>query len=158
MGTERSGGEQTGHERRTFLRGLLTGSLVMGALGLLGGMIAYVFPPERQAFRLGQLRVRVGREGEIPIGGGKQAQYRERPVWVLHLKRGYVAFSAMCTHQGCIVRWDEDRRLLSCPCHNGLFDTHGNVVSGLPRKPLARYRVEVVRGEIFLTGRSGEGT
>jgi Rieske Fe-S protein len=77
------------------------------------------------------------------------------PVWVLHLKEGWSAFSAICTHRGCIVHWDEKRQTLSCPCHAGLFDTNGNVLSGLPRRPLKRFRVSVVRDEIFIG--PGEG-
>ncbi len=143
------------HERRTFLSKLLGGALIISAVGAIGAMMAYLFPPERRVFNPARRRMRVARADEIPLGKGKQVLFDGEPVWVLHLKGGWSAFSAICTHQGCIVHWDEKRLVLSCPCHGGLFDTNGNVLSGLPRRPLKRFRVSVVRDEIFIG--PGEG-
>jgi Rieske Fe-S protein len=39
-----------------------------------------------------------------------------------------VAFSAACTHRGCIVQWQENTRQFICPCHNGTFDATGHPV------------------------------
>ncbi len=140
-------------DRRTFLGQLLTGSLIVSLVGLVGTIMAYLFPPERRIFNPARRRLRVARADEIPIGRGKQVLFNGEPVWVLHLKGSWIALSAICTHQGCIVQWDEKRSTLSCPCHDGLFDAQGNVLSGLPRRPLKRFRVSVVKDEIFI----GEG-
>lgn len=139
-----------GSDRRTFLSGLLKGSIVVGLLSALGGISAYLFPPERREFNPGRLRLRVGRVDDFTVGQGKQVQLGSRPVWVLRLRGGFIALSAICTHQGCIVDWDEKRRLLRCPCHGGLFDFHGNVIAGLPQRPLERLRVEVLGDEVFV--------
>lgn len=146
--------EETGTERRAFLGRLLQGSVMVGFLSLLGGVMAFLFPPERQAFNPGRLRFRVGSVRDFAVGQGKQVLFAGQPVWVLRLPHGFVALSAICTHRGCIVNWDEKRSLLSCPCHGGLFDVSGNVVAGLPRWPLPRQRVEIVGDEVFI-GREG---
>jgi Rieske Fe-S protein len=39
-----------------------------------------------------------------------------------------IAFSAACTHLGCIVQWNESARQFPCPCHGRTFDTTGNPV------------------------------
>ncbi len=117
--------------------------------------MAYLFPPERRVFNPTRRRMRVARADEIPIGKGKQVLFDGEPVWVLHLKGGWIALSAICTHQGCIVHWDEKRLMLNCPCHAGLFDVNGNVLAGPPRRPLKRLRVSVVRDEIVIG--PGEG-
>jgi Rieske Fe-S protein len=49
-----------------------------------------------------------------------------------------VAFSAACTHRGCIVQWQENTRQFICPCHHGTFDTTG--------KP-----VYIQQGQLYLT-------
>lgn len=143
--------DRNGSDRRTFLSGLLKSSLALGLLSVLGGIVAYIFPPERREFNPGRLRLRVGRVDDFEIGQGKQVLFGGEPVWVLRLRGGFVALSAICTHQGCIVDWDEKRQLLRCPCHGGLFDASGNVVAGLPRRPLPHLRVEVLGDEIFLS-------
>jgi cytochrome b6-f complex iron-sulfur subunit len=142
-------------DRRTFLSQLLTGSLLVSLIGVLGTVIAYLFPPERRVFNPARRRMRVARADEIPLGKGKQVLFDGEPVWVLHLKGGWSAFSAICTHQGCIVHWDEKRRTLTCPCHAGVFDANGNVLSGPPPRPLKRFRVALVRDELYLG--PGEG-
>lgn len=137
-------------DRRSFLSGLLKGALAVGFLSLFGAVVAFIFPPERREFSSDRLRLRVASVSDFPIGQGKQVMFVGQPIWVLHLKGGFLALSAVCTHQGCIVSWDEKRQLLICPCHGGLFDANGNVVAGLPRQPLQRLRVEVVGAEVFV--------
>ena len=36
-----------------------------------------------------------------------------------------IAFSAACTHLGCTVQWQEDKRQFPCPCHGRIFDATG---------------------------------
>lgn len=59
-----------------------------------------------------------------------------------------MALSNICTHLGCGVRWDADKKNFVCPCHNGIFDRHGTVVSGPPPKPLTKYATKVENGTI----------
>ncbi|MFQ5843804.1 MAG: ubiquinol-cytochrome c reductase iron-sulfur subunit, partial [Planctomycetota bacterium] len=59
--------------------------------------------------------------------------------------------SGTCTHsEVCLVEWDPKRRQLVCPCHRGIFDLQGNVVSGPPPRPLARHEVFVRDGSLYL--------
>jgi len=61
-----------------------------------------------------------------------------------------VVLSNICTHLGCGVRWDDGRRAFLCPCHNGVFDMEGKVVSGPPPKPLPRLRWKIAKGQILV--------
>jgi menaquinol-cytochrome c reductase iron-sulfur subunit len=60
----------------------------------------------------------------------------------------FIAFSANCTHLGCPVRWMEGAELFMCPCHGGVYYKDGNVAAGPPPRPLVRYDVRIVNGEV----------
>jgi menaquinol-cytochrome c reductase iron-sulfur subunit len=64
--------------------------------------------------------------------------------------RDFIALSNICTHLGCRVRWIADREQFYCPCHVGIFDKEGNVISGPPPRPLDRYMVKVEREQISI--------
>jgi Rieske Fe-S protein len=58
--------------------------------------------------------------------------------------------SNICTHLSCRVRWVAERGQFFCPCHNGVFDKEGLVVSGPPPRPLDRYEVKVEGDQLFI--------
>lgn len=63
-----------------------------------------------------------------------------------------VAYSAVCTHQACVVSYQPRTEKLACPCHGGVFDPAQDaaVVSGPPPRPLPEVPFEVRDGEIIL--------
>jgi rieske iron-sulfur protein len=66
-----------------------------------------------------------------------------------------VAFTAVCTHAGCIVSsWKATDRLLLCPCHGSEYDPARNaeVVAGPAPKPLPSLPLEVVDGLVLVAG------
>lgn len=60
---------------------------------------------------------------------------------IVHTASGYVAVSAVCTHQGCTVGYLASSSQFRCPCHGGMFDINGNVLSGPPPSALKKYTV-----------------
>ncbi len=51
-----------------------------------------------------------------------------------------VAFSAMCTHMGCLVEYEEATKTLKCGCHFSIFDPEngGQMVCGQATEDLPR--------------------
>lgn len=89
---------------------------------------------------------------DIAVGEARFLTYQGRPAVIL--RRGaddFVAFSAVCTHLGCIVKWVPERGELLCPCHGGRFSTDGSVLGGPPPKPLAAIPV-VLAGDLLRIG------
>lgn len=73
-----------------------------------------------------------------------------RSVW-LRTDDGekFTAYSSVCTHLGCSVGYDTDKKRYHCPCHHGLFDTKtGAVIGGPPPRPMDTLPVRVVDGEV----------
>lgn len=62
-------------------------------------------------------------EGAVIRGKTPLAQYRDRNG-ALHV------YSAICTHLGCTVEWNESEESFDCPCHGSRFSFAGKVVNG----------------------------
>jgi menaquinol-cytochrome c reductase iron-sulfur subunit len=60
----------------------------------------------------------------------------------------FVALSTRCMHLGCPVRFVAAAQRFICPCHGGVYDFTGKVSGGPPVRPLDRFYVRVVNGEV----------
>lgn len=66
---------------------------------------------------------------QVPVGGGVVLE--EAAVVVVQPQEGnFMAFTAVCPHQGCLVSEVVDNTIV-CPCHDSLFSaTDGAVIQG----------------------------
>jgi Rieske Fe-S protein len=92
----------------------------------------------------------IGKTSEVPVGGGKI--YAADKVVVTQPTQGdFKAFSAVCTHQGCVVA-DIKGEDIDCTCHGSQFSiADGSVVKGPATKPLESLNVSVKGGEITVS-------
>jgi len=139
---------QPAPSRRTFL------SLTLGALGaLLAGAASY---PVWRFLRPGSggqenQAVTLKRE-ELLYDEATFITYQGRPAVVLQTAPGeFVALSAVCTHLGCIVKWQADKGEFLCPCHGGRFSSQGEVLGGPPPSPLETLPVNL-DGDLLVIG------
>jgi glycine/D-amino acid oxidase-like deaminating enzyme/nitrite reductase/ring-hydroxylating ferredoxin subunit len=70
-----------------------------------------------------------GEANVLKVDGHNVAAFRDEQG-IVH------ACSAVCTHMGCIVGWNETDRTWDCPCHGSRFALDGGVVHGPAVKPL----------------------
>ena len=99
------------------------------AIGKLGGMkinepVTFTYPDEAspcQAIRMGEA---------VPGGVGPN--------------QDIVAYSVLCTHQGCPTSYDSKDRCFKCPCHFSIFDAEkrGQMVCGQAPTDLPRIVLE----------------
>jgi Rieske Fe-S protein len=91
----------------------------------------------------------LGSASGITVGGGKV--FTAAKVVVTQPSAGeYKGFSAVCTHQQCIVDQVADGTI-DCPCHGSKFSIKdGSVVSGPAPSPLPPAQVTVSGGQVML--------
>ncbi|WP_405019648.1 Rieske (2Fe-2S) protein [Kitasatospora sp. NBC_00070] len=94
--------------------------------------------------------VTVGAAADVPVGGGKV--YRDAKIVITQPIEGqYKAFSAKCTHAGCIVDQVKDAQI-QCPCHASHFAVaDGAVTAGPAPSPLPAYQVTLKDGAFQVT-------
>jgi Rieske Fe-S protein len=85
---------------------------------------------------------------QVPDGGGKIIDGKH--IVITQPESGsFRAFSAICTHQGCIVS-SVSKGTINCPCHGSKFSIKdGSVVNGPAPSPLASIAIKVEGTSIF---------
>jgi Rieske Fe-S protein len=92
----------------------------------------------------------IARASEVQPGSAVKFKDAGNPAVLVHLQSGdFVAYSAICTHQGCQVSYRNG--VLACPCHGSVFDpaNNGMVVTPPAERPLPKVPVEVRGGKVF---------
>lgn len=95
--------------------------------------------------------VEVSGAAALAVGQSVTLQVGGLPVIVVRKRDGFEAYSASCTHLGCLVKWEANKKQFSCPCHAALFDENGGVVSGPPPSPLPPYAIKEVGDKVYVS-------
>lgn len=162
-----NGFEHTDDQPNAVLRRKVLGWLV-GVINLtvIGGIITPVLgfissPANRRGQRgkwipvLDEDQLRPGETLSVTyqatIQDGYAAAQRNYSVYLYRRSDGsVVAFDPSCPHLGCRVEFRARKQRYVCPCHGGVFDVHGNLVSGPPPTGLANLPVRVDAGKIWI--------
>jgi Rieske Fe-S protein len=93
----------------------------------------------------------IAKLADIPVGGSIAATLAGAPILISQPEAGtVVAFSAICTHQGCIVAPGEAE--FACPCHASRFTLSDGAVRGGPaQRPLDKVQVSI-EGDSVVAG------
>jgi cytochrome b6-f complex iron-sulfur subunit len=134
---------ETVSDRKTSRRGFL--DVLLGA-SLLGWLASVLYPIIRYLQPLPQ----TGPTGPVRLTRDETSKLEQKQfvivpvsgerVLVIQLpSQELLAFSAICTHEGCTVTYQPGQAVIWCPCHDGRFDLNGRVLSGPPPRPLPKY-------------------
>ena len=152
---------EEGQKRRTFFKACM--AAIGGLIGLAMGvpLIGFAISP---AFRKASKKwVDLGIVDLLKGSRYKKINYvfqakdgwveanKKRSVYLTDQGDGnFVVYSRVCSHLGCLVRWDEERDQFLCPCHGAIFDSAGNVVAGPPPRPMEKLEVKVEDGVLYV--------
>jgi Rieske Fe-S protein len=128
-------------KRRTFFQQTIKYTS-LGGLSLL--TLLGLFPElinQKKTFK----KVILGKASKL-FSAGKSIVRKVNDETVIILQKetgGIEAFSAKCTHAGCMVEWNDTQDTFLCKCHGGVFNEKGEPIAGPPKKPLNRIQVDI---------------
>src|SRR6266849_6553379 len=135
--------------RRNFLTQALLAWISIIILPFFYGIIKYIIPPKLKEKILEVLNV--GKITDVPVNSAKIIKFNKTPIVLVHTAENQIkAYSAVCTHLGCIVQYSEDSRNFHCNCHGSVFDLNGTNIGGPAPRPLTPFRVELKNESIFV--------
>jgi nitrite reductase/ring-hydroxylating ferredoxin subunit len=150
--------------RRTMLRGVAVGGVALPLLAACGGGdsssssdgsssgsssddSATASPSTSASAGGGGTTVAAA---DVPVGGGTILK-DEKLVVTQPSKGQFKAFSAICTHEKCVVGSVEGGEIV-CPCHGSHFSIEdGSAVQGPATKPLEAKQATVKGSEVSVT-------
>jgi len=167
------------YKRRTIL-GLALAPLLAGSARAVdeGEAAKPPAPDDRFVFLTGPKKGQVVRAGDLALDGPQVQAYPMAPDGTVRsdsrlnlviLARfdsaaltdetraraadGVVAYSAICTHQGCPVNmWSKEKSAFVCSCHASIFDPRkaAEVIGGPAPRPLAALGLKLKDGVVMV--------
>jgi cytochrome b6-f complex iron-sulfur subunit len=137
------------HFFEKFVGALFGGS----ALAFFAPALAYLFPNRNFGATGREFTDTTGQvisANSISENGNQLGMLNGKPAIVLRHSGELVALSAVCTHLGCTVAYNQSAQIFKCPCHGGTYDRDGNVIAGPPPEPLERLNIRVEDDKIVL--------
>ncbi len=133
--------------RREFLQKILALLGLTTFVSFLYPFFKYFSPPAGES----GAKTLVLSKADIPAGDSKEIVFNNTPCVVINRPdKGFVVLSRVCTHLGCLVDYQKDKKRLLCPCHAGSYDLSGGVISGPPPKPLQQFPFRVEGDSIII--------
>lgn len=129
-----------GVSRREFLYYIWGASIAM-LLGQVGaGLIWFALP----RFREGEFGgVFVFDPGDVPAPETAPVSIPAGRFHVSNTDEGLVALYGVCTHLGCLPKWEPGTVRFQCPCHGSQFNLNGTYITGPAPRGLDRFVLTV---------------
>jgi len=64
-------------------------------------------------------------------------------AYVMRVPEGFRALSSVCTHLGCVTRFQPDKGIIACPCHGSRYNLDGEVIAGPAPRPLPTFQMSL---------------
>jgi Rieske Fe-S protein len=139
--------------------------LIQGTYALIGATLAFVVGGAVVAPSFGRretMWLHAGDAGHLEEGTPMPVTLRvarpDGPSEVVDRKVIYLvksgtdvrALDSTCTHLGCRTRFNPETKQIECPCHGGVYDVTGKVISGPPPAPLRAMSTRVDNGQVMV--------
>lgn len=124
-----------------------------GFLKILGlGAGAVIVGPRLAAAETKKVAIKLDKAEKLrDVGGSVILKIKDRDILLVRDTDTTIrAFDPMCTHQKCIVAYNNAAKRLDCPCHGSSYDLNGKPQSPLPPAPLKVYPATLADDRVIL--------
>ena len=131
--------------------------IAVGALSLEMGAASYFFMAPR--FRDGEFGGKFFlAETAMPSSTAAPAGYMAGKFWLVNTADGPKALYMVCTHLGCLYKWEASKQRFECPCHGSKFSYEGYYIEGPAPRSLDTFAITQVDGQLVVdTGKKTLG-
>jgi cytochrome b6-f complex iron-sulfur subunit len=136
-----------GITRRDFLNMAWKGLGIIAGLEIVGFITAFIFSGKSKGNASQKQLLEAGPVDSFGLNtvsafmGGRFYLARQQDG-------GFIALSLRCTHLGCAVSWEDDKKRFICPCHSSAFDISGEVLNPPAARALDYYPVLIENGVV----------
>ncbi len=134
--------------RRLFLQKLWKGLGVLVSLEFVAVIFGFLFSGKssENEFKPKQL-IEAGNVDSF--NPGTVTPFRGGRFYLARLADGgFMALSIRCTHLGCSINWEDDKKRFACPCHASAFLINGEVQNPPAPKALDYYPIIIESGKV----------
>ena len=134
-----------GVTRRDFFSMAWKGLGIFAALEVVGFISAFIFSGKSKGETSSKQLLEAGPVDSFGLNtvsafmGGRFYLARQQDG-------GFIALSLRCTHLGCAISWEDDKKRFICPCHSSSFDIGGEVLNPPAARALDYYPVLIENG------------
>jgi cytochrome b6-f complex iron-sulfur subunit len=136
-----------GINRRDFLRTIWKGLGIVAVLEVLGIITGFLFSGKSRNTASPKQLLEAGPVASF--GLNTVSSFMGGRFYLAHLQDGgFIALSLRCTHLGCAVTWEDEKKRFICPCHSSAFDINGEVLNPPAPRALDYYPVMIENGTV----------
>ncbi|MEZ4727270.1 MAG: Rieske 2Fe-2S domain-containing protein [Caldilineaceae bacterium] len=127
--------------------------VALSVLTLEMGAASYFFMAPR--FRAGEFGGKFFlAEATVPSTVAPPVGYMAGKFWLVNTADGPKALYMVCTHLGCLYKWEPSQERFECPCHGSKFRYDGYYIKGPAPRSLDQFAIGRENGQIVVdTGR-----
>jgi cytochrome b6-f complex iron-sulfur subunit len=134
-----------GISRRDFFGLAWKGFGIIAVLEVTGMMVSYFFSGKNSKVIAPKQLLEAGpvdsfEPGSVSAFMGGRFYLSRQP------DGGFIALSLRCTHLGCSISWEAEKKRFICPCHSSAFDISGEVLNPPAARALDYYPVLIENG------------
>lgn len=133
--------------RRNFLKKIWGGFGIIAGLELLAISAGFFTPGKKNFGNTASKFIIAGNVADFTLNS--VFPFRSGKFYLVRLSDGgFMAVSLKCTHLGCSVLWNDEKREFECPCHASSFNQYGDVINPPAPRALDTYLVVIEEGKV----------